>query len=284
MEAPNGNSSITAGSSSNNLSQWPPSFEETLELIRQNRIPYVDLSNQHLDATATRELAEAFNGNNTVVELRLCANRKIGDDGIIPLARMLERNRTLTALALVDIGLSRKGVRHLVTCLYNNVFIQRLHLTEPGKVKIRKAKPYLLEVDKILDSNAKFKCLLNGTATVLDLSGRRQSFINTNILTKFSNITILDYSHNRLEEVPAEIRYLTELQCLNVSFNRLVYLPDDIGTLAALVHLDVSHNALSDLPNTITSLTNLQTLRLSFNCITNLSRFQFGNFSIIRLV
>ena len=58
------------------------------------------------------------------------SNNEIGDDGVVPLSRMLEKNKAIRILDIQFNMLTRKGTKHLLTCLNNNVFITELYMDE----------------------------------------------------------------------------------------------------------------------------------------------------------
>ncbi|KAG6383855.1 hypothetical protein SASPL_156376 [Salvia splendens] len=62
---------------------------------------------------------------------------------------------------------------------------------------------------------------------------------------------------------PDFIRRLLSLRALDFSRNRLGELPKEIGLLIKLKHLNLSHNPFWELPETLCDLYNLQTLKLS---------------------
>ncbi|KAL1538090.1 putative disease resistance protein RGA3 [Salvia divinorum] len=69
---------------------------------------------------------------------------------------------------------------------------------------------------------------------------------------------------SQLDHVDPEfIRRLLSLRALDFSRNRLGELPKEIGLLIKLKHLNLSHNPFWELPETLCDLYNLQTLKLS---------------------
>ena len=84
----------------------------------------------------------------------------------------------------------------------------------------------------------------------------------------------LDLSGMELEELPAAIGGLTQLETLVLGKTRgvggavgnsLTRLPSEIGQLKSLTTLSLSKNKLSELPHEFSQLTSLTTLDLSSN-------------------
>lgn len=80
----------------------------------------------------------------------------------------------------------------------------------------------------------------------------------------------LDLSNKKLDELPASVGQLTELQWLNLSNNRLTSLPESICQLARLKYLLIINNKLTSLPKSVGRLTQLQSLELTNNRLTSL--------------
>lgn len=82
----------------------------------------------------------------------------------------------------------------------------------------------------------------------------------------------LDLSNKDIEEIPASIARLTNLQHLDLSYNNLKHLPDEISQLTNLKTLLLLRNQLVDLPRNITQLISLQVLDVSYNELVYLPR------------
>lgn len=75
----------------------------------------------------------------------------------------------------------------------------------------------------------------------------------------------------RLTKLPPQIRYLTNLEILDLSFNtHLKTLPEEMGNLTKLVSLNLAVNLLQELPPWIARLTNLEELDISCNVFEKL--------------
>ena len=76
----------------------------------------------------------------------------------------------------------------------------------------------------------------------------------------------LDLSYNDLEQLPEEIRLLTNLRRLNLFGNRVSQTAlINISRLPQLQELDLSYNGLKQLPEEIRLLTNLRRFNLYGN-------------------
>ncbi|MBS3903918.1 MAG: hypothetical protein KGZ39_01160 [Simkania sp.] len=112
-------------------------------------------------------------------------------------------------------------------------------------------------------------CYRLGTAK-LDLKGLGLSSLPQRVFGELTQLTDLDVSGNRLEELPEEIVELSRLTTLKAYSNQLRSLPKDIGKLQKLDALDISENNLLELPVGIGELVNLTSLDLSENPLQGL--------------
>ena len=80
----------------------------------------------------------------------------------------------------------------------------------------------------------------------------------------------LDLSRKGLDELPASIGQLTQLEELSLQYNQLTSLPESIGQLTQLRILSISNNKLTSLPESIGQLSRLQILYLDENQLTSL--------------
>lgn len=77
------------------------------------------------------------------------------------------------------------------------------------------------------------------------------------------NATALNLSGNRLSgSLPAEVRFLKNLQTLDLSNNNFTGVPAEIGQLQKLEILDLSGNPITGLPYELGNLTSLKVLNL----------------------
>jgi len=83
-------------------------------------------------------------------------------------------------------------------------------------------------------------------------------------------VRFLDLSKQKLEEIPAGVFELTNLEYLVLFKNKITVIPPEIGTLKKLRVLDISRNKIEVLPPEIGELTELRTLILNQNLIAAL--------------
>jgi len=101
-----------------------------------------------------------------------------------------------------------------------------------------------------------------------DYSNRGLTKFPADVLSK-TRTQALDLSHNALTgAIPAEIRFLQDLEVLNMSDNDMTGLPAELGQLKKLRILNVSNNRLTGIPRELGDLSNLQVLDLSGNDIS----------------
>lgn len=119
---------------------------------------------------------------------------------------------------------------------------------------------------------------------VLNLSFNR--FTNLAHLSNFSNLSLLDISHNNLKVLPFGLDSLKKLQHLDLSSCNISGDSKPISNLNSLEYLDVSDNHMSGtFPNDFPSLSTINFLNISFNNFTGSFPYdkvqRFGNSSFI---
>jgi Leucine-rich repeat (LRR) protein len=123
-------------------------------------------------------------------------------------------------------------------------------------------------------------------------------YYNKNILTfpkeikYLINIQILDLSYNNIEIIPIDIQYLINLKKLNISNNKIKGIPKEINNLIKLESLSLYNNEISIIPKEIKKLINLNYLYLynnkisiipnEINDLTNLIYLNIYNNKIIK--
>ena len=108
---------------------------------------------------------------------------------------------------------------------------------------------------------------------------KRQQY-TTKIIKNCSNLTIipkeikyirnlefLNIFNNQIREIPEIIGQLTNLRWLYLSNNKIREIPNTIGELTNLKYLNLHNNQIRDVPESIWQLTNLKNLYLSYNQI-----------------
>ncbi|XP_068115845.1 PH domain leucine-rich repeat-containing protein phosphatase 2 isoform X2 [Hyperolius riggenbachi] len=88
-------------------------------------------------------------------------------------------------------------------------------------------------------------------------------------LCRFSQLKVLNLSHNKLGDLPHELCQISTLTELNVSCNGLTDLPPQVGQLLCLQTLNLDGNSLTSLPEELGSLQQLTSLSLAFNDLTS---------------
>lgn len=91
-----------------------------------------------------------------------------------------------------------------------------------------------------------------------------------NEISKFSNITFLDLSHNLISEIDDSIKNLTKLETLWVFKNNLILFPETITNIKSLKYLSLANNRLINISNKIDRLQKLEALYLNENYIMEL--------------
>ena len=92
----------------------------------------------------------------------------------------------------------------------------------------------------------------------------------SNVPESISNIEtleILNLDNNLLESLPETIGNLINLKSLSLSNNHLTKIPDTIGNLKNLKALNLANNQLKEIPDTIGNLKNLKELYLDNNYV-----------------
>lgn len=79
------------------------------------------------------------------------------------------------------------------------------------------------------------------------------------------HLTLLDISHNELQELGSQLGLFYRLITLNASHNIVANIHDSISSLLYLTSLDLSHNLLNKLPSALRTCSALIDLNLSYN-------------------
>ncbi|GER40168.1 leucine-rich repeat family protein [Striga asiatica] len=112
--------------------------------------------------------------------------------------------------------------------------------------------------DEVLD--------LERSVRTVDFTHNKLVDIPTEI-SKLINLQRLILADNHIERLPMNLGKLQSLKVLTLDGNRVSTLPGEVGQLVKLERLSISRNLLQDLPDTIGSLRNLVILNVSNNKI-----------------
>ncbi|GJW02170.1 plant intracellular Ras-group-related LRR protein 7 [Tanacetum coccineum] len=105
---------------------------------------------------------------------------------------------------------------------------------------------------------------LDRSVRTIDFTHNRLADIPEDI-SKLTNMQRLILADNLIEHLPTNVGKLQSLKFINLDQNRVTILPDELGQLVRLERLSISGNQLSTLPETIGSLRNLLLLNVSNN-------------------
>ncbi|KAH8362412.1 leucine-rich repeat-containing protein 20 isoform X1 [Drosophila serrata] len=95
--------------------------------------------------------------------------------------------------------------------------------------------------------DAVYHLMRNTELQTCNLSGNVLKSVSPKFSQKFSLITDLNLSHNKLTRLPEELKNLTSLTILNISHNSFIVLPQVVFKLQSLTHLDAQHNAILEI-------------------------------------
>ena len=93
--------------------------------------------------------------------------------------------------------------------------------------------------------------------------------LNKLTISDFLNITEITYSNENIKEIPNSIKFLSNLEYLDLSANNIAKVPMDIANLKSLKYLDLSVNDLTTATEYLKFLSELKELNLSGNKITS---------------
>ncbi|KAJ3440556.1 s-cell enriched with leucine-rich repeat-containing protein slra-related [Anaeramoeba flamelloides] len=88
----------------------------------------------------------------------------------------------------------------------------------------------------------------------------------------YSSLRWLSLDHNKIMQIPAEIKNLYILESLLLRHNMIRVVPPEIGSLKALRELYLSKNNITTIPPQISQLSSLQVVDLSNNQISSLPK------------
>ncbi|XP_016925224.2 leucine-rich repeat-containing protein 20 isoform X1 [Drosophila suzukii] len=128
--------------------------------------------------------------------------------------------------------------------------------------------------------DAVYHLMRNTELVTCNLSGNVLKSVSPKFSQKFSTITDLNLSHNKLSRLPEEFASLTALTKLNISNNSFIVLPQVVFKLQSLASLDAQHNAILEIDtdeaiaSDCLALVDLRNNPLSRNCRRKLQDFK----------
>jgi len=125
----------------------------------------------------------------------------------------------------------------------------------------------------------------NTSLLACNLSSNVISKIPPKFPTKFSQITELNLSHNRISSLPEEISECTQLETVDISHNSFLSVPPCLLSLPAIVSLNARKNFVADVEvELIEAATNtLETIDLQDNPLTRECQEALEQFNTIRI-
>ncbi|XP_016951645.1 leucine-rich repeat-containing protein 20 isoform X2 [Drosophila biarmipes] len=128
--------------------------------------------------------------------------------------------------------------------------------------------------------DAVYHLMRNTELVTCNLSGNVLKSVSPKFSQKFSTITDLNLSHNKLSRLPEEFASLTALTRLNISHNSFIVLPQVVFKLQSLASLDAQNNAILEIDtdeaiaSDCLALVDLRNNPLSRNCRRKLQDFK----------
>ncbi|XP_016984149.1 leucine-rich repeat-containing protein 20 isoform X2 [Drosophila rhopaloa] len=138
----------------------------------------------------------------------------------------------------------------------------------------------LSKCELMLIPDAVYHLMRNTELQTCDLSGNVLKSVSPKFSQKFSHITDLNLSHNKLSRLPEEFTNLIALTKLNISNNSFIVLPQVVFKLQSLASLDAQNNAILEIDtdeaiaSDCLALVDLRNNPLSRNCRRKLQDFK----------
>ncbi|MCH9631472.1 MAG: hypothetical protein S4CHLAM37_14950 [Chlamydiia bacterium] len=103
------------------------------------------------------------------------------------------------------------------------------------------------------------------------------------VLCRLPLLTTLNASNCEVEEIPAEIGDLTNLENFEVANNSITTIPEEFGKLTRLSGLNLSNNKIATVPEGFANLTSLKALGFASNQLTTFPR-EFLNLASLAVI
>ncbi|KAL6055749.1 Myotubularin-like phosphatase domain [Balamuthia mandrillaris] len=219
--------------------------------------------------TVSRLCAALASSASVVQSLDLSYNG-LGEKDAETIARMLKRNQSIRTLDLSGNFFGISALKNLRDALLVNVTLVFLFIqNQTNDLKNEKEETTYKELEaelaRLIQGNVSIHKVTNKDSSELDLSNRRQTEFNRNIVVRFPHLQSLILSNNKLRQIPECIAELQHLRVLDLSRNKLTKLPTSLWRCRELRTLDVSHNRLSVLPLSLSMLPRLQRIEFEGN-------------------
>ena len=120
----------------------------------------------------------------------------------------------------------------------------------------------------------------NGIAS-LDLRNINISNRLTDRIWDFTQLQVLNISHNSISKISSKIQYLIKLQELDISYNKLSKIPKKIEDLTQLKTFNAKHNNFSSFTGYLYKCSRLESVDFSFNNFINLPIVE-GNLELLK--
>lgn len=153
--------------------------------------------------------------------------------------------------------------------------MQRLRWLRLNNTQLTELPSDLRQLKKLEQLHVKNNQLKDLTKDIVELNclrvlnARHNHITNDKLpqnLYKLEDLTVLDLSHNELNEVPINLEESKSILVLNLSHNKILSIPNHLFiNLTDLVYLDLSSNKLEMLPPQLRRLVHLKTLILNDN-------------------
>lgn len=133
--------------------------------------------------------------------------------------------------------------------------------------------------------DAVYFMMRNTSLLTCNLSSNVISKIPPKFPTKFSLITELDLSHNRISNLPEELSECTQLEKVNISHNTFISIPNCVFRLPSLIHLDAKKNFIADIDIEMLegAANTLETINLEENPLSRETQDALTIFNTIRI-
>jgi hypothetical protein len=133
--------------------------------------------------------------------------------------------------------------------------------------------------------DAVYYMMRNTTLVSCNLSSNVLTKIPPKLPSKFSLITELNLSHNRLSTLPEEISECTQLEKVDISHNSFISIPQRLFSLPALINLNARKNFIADIDVEVllSNPSTLETLNLEDNPLNRDCQEALANVDSIRI-